>query len=60
MNSASVDELAQKLSGIGKQKAKAIVEYRQKYGAFNSIENILEVQGIEHAFLEKNKDKIVL
>ncbi|EJD6501008.1 helix-hairpin-helix domain-containing protein [Providencia rettgeri] len=60
INSASVDELAQKLSGIGKQKAKAIVEYRQKYGAFNSIENILEVQGIGPAFLEKNKDKIVL
>lgn len=60
INQASVDELAQKLTGIGVQKAKAIVEYREKYGAFNSIDNILEVQGIGPAFLEKNKDKLVL
>lgn len=60
INQASIDELAQKLNGIGVQKAKAIVEYREKYGAFNSIENILEVQGIGPAFLEKNKDKLVL
>lgn len=60
INSAGEEELAQKLIGIGKQKAKAIVEYRQKYGAFNSIENLLEVQGIGPSFLEKNKDKLVL
>lgn len=60
INSAGEEELAQKLTGIGKQKARAIVEYRQKYGAFNSIENLLEVQGIGPAFLEKNKDKLVL
>lgn len=60
INHASAEELAQKLNGIGKQKAKAIVEYREKYGAFNSIENILEVQGIGPAFLEKNKNKLML
>lgn len=60
INQASAEELAQKLNGIGKQKAKAIVEYREKYGAFNSIENILEVQGIGPAFLEKNKNKLML
>lgn len=58
INHASADELAQKLNGIGAQKAKAIVEYREKYGAFNSIESILEVQGIGPAFLEKNRDKL--
>lgn len=60
INLAGEEELAEKLTGIGRQKAKAIVEYRQKYGAFNSIENILEVQGIGPAFLEKNKDKLTL
>ncbi|MGG4608140.1 ComEA family DNA-binding protein [Providencia sp. Me31A] len=60
INSAGEEELAQKLIGIGKQKAKAIVEYRQKYGAFNSVENLLEVQGIGPSFLEKNKDKLAL
>lgn len=60
INQANAEELAQKLNGIGAQKAKAIVEYREKYGAFNSVENILEVQGIGPAFLEKNKDKLML
>lgn len=60
INNATAEELAQKLNGIGKQKAKAIVEYREKYGAFNTIENILEVQGIGPAFLEKNKNKLML
>lgn len=60
INQAGEEELTQKLNGIGKQKAKAIIEYRQKYGAFSSIENILEVQGIGPSFLEKNKDKLVL
>ncbi|EKT64332.1 ComEA family DNA-binding protein [Providencia alcalifaciens] len=60
INQASAEELARKLSGIGKQKAQAIVEYREKFGAFNAIENILEVQGIGPAFLEKNREKLVL
>ena len=60
INQADIEELAEKLNGIGVQKAKAIVEYREKYGAFNSLENILEVSGIGPAFLEKNRDKLIL
>ncbi|EKT54351.1 ComEA family DNA-binding protein [Providencia burhodogranariea] len=60
INQASAEVLAEKLNGIGMQKAKAIVEYRDKYGAFNSIENILEVKGIGPSFLEKNRDKLIL
>ncbi|MEX9948707.1 ComEA family DNA-binding protein [Providencia rettgeri] len=60
INQATAEELARKLNGIGKQKAQAIVEYREKYGAFNTVENILEVQGIGPAFLEKNRNKLVL
>lgn len=60
INQASAEMLAEKLNGIGMQKAKAIVEYRDKYGAFNSLENILEVKGIGPSFLEKNRDKLIL
>lgn len=60
INNASAEVLAEKLNGIGMQKAKAIVEYRDKYGAFNSLENILEVKGIGPSFLEKNRDKLIL
>lgn len=60
INQASAEELAKNLSGIGIQKAKAIVEYRDKYGVFNSLENILEVKGIGPSFLEKNRSKLTL
>lgn len=60
INQASAEELAKNLSGIGIQKARAIVEYRDKYGAFNSLENILEVKGIGPSFLEKNRSKLTL
>lgn len=60
INQASAEELAKKLHGIGIQKAKAIVEYRNTYGAFNTIENILEVRGIGPVFLEKNRSKLTL
>ncbi|MCW2256174.1 competence protein ComEA [Providencia alcalifaciens] len=60
INQASAEVLAEKLNGIGMHKAKAIVEYRDKYGAFNSLENILEVKGIGPSFLEKNRDKLIL
>lgn len=60
INQASAEELAKNLSGIGIQKARAIVEYRDKYGTFNSLENILEVKGIGPSFLEKNRSKLTL
>ncbi|TNJ67931.1 helix-hairpin-helix domain-containing protein [Paenibacillus hemerocallicola] len=45
LNRASVSEL-DKLPGIGPSKAKAIVEYREKQGAFRTIEELKQVKGI--------------
>ena len=57
INNASVDELMT-IKGIGEVKAKSIVEYRNKYGLFKSIEDITKVSGIGSSTFEKIKDYI--
>ncbi len=52
INTASVAELG-KLPGIGETKARAIVEHREKFGAFRKPEHLLLVRGIgERRFRE--------
>jgi len=45
INTATVDELID-LPGIGPAKASSIVEFRNKYGPFSSIEELLYISGI--------------
>ncbi len=59
INNADLDELMT-LPHIGEVKAKAIIAYREEYGAFVCIEELTEVRGIGDATLEKLKDFIKL
>jgi competence protein ComEA len=59
LNTASVEQLMQ-LSGVGQKKAEAIVQYRQKNGKFNSIDELQQVKGIGPSLFNKNKDKLAL
>ena len=52
INLASATELEQ-LPGVGPATAKAIVAYREKYGAFNTVEDLLKVRGIGPAKLSE-------
>lgn len=54
INTADIDELMN-IKGIGRSKAKAIVEYRDKNGNFNSIDDIKNVDGIGDSLFEKIK-----
>ena len=45
LNTAPAREL-ERLPGIGKTLAQAIVEYREKHGPFRSVEELLQVPGI--------------
>lgn len=58
INTADASELEKKLKGIGESKAHAIIEYRTKYGAFKSADDLVMVKGIGAATIEKNRDKI--
>lgn len=52
--------LLQTLPGIGESRAAAIIEYRRKYGAFGSIEDIMKVSGIKQSAFDKLKDRITV
>ncbi|OWO79069.1 transporter [Photorhabdus luminescens] len=58
INTASAEELARALNGIGIKKAQSIVEYREKHGAFTTVEQLQEVQGIGPVFIERNRSKL--
>lgn len=60
VNTATASELQKALVGIGAKKAEAIVQYREAHGNFTAIEQLLEIQGIGKATLEKNKERIIL
>lgn len=57
INRAGPQEL-QRLPGIGSAYAARIVEYRQKYGAFASLEDLEKVSGIGKKKIERLKPYI--
>jgi len=44
------------LKGIGKDRAVKIVEYREKNGPFQKIEDLMKVKGIGKKIFEQNKN----
>lgn len=60
INSADAETLTRELKGIGPTKAKAIIDYRDNHGPFQSVDELLEVKGIGAATLEKNRSKLSL
>lgn len=60
INTASAEEIATVLNGVGLKKAQAIVEYREKNGAFTQIEQLEEVKGIGAALIARNRDRLKL
>ena len=59
INTASLEEL-QSLKGVGPATAKNIILYREKYGAFSDIEEIMNVKRIGEKTFAKIKDFITV
>ncbi len=57
VNHASVSELVS-LHGIGKTKAKRIVDYRDQNGCFKNISQLSSVKGISQKTILKNQENI--
>lgn len=48
------------LKGVGESRARAIIEYREQQGAFETPEDIMNISGIKEGVFSKIKDQIAV
>ena len=60
VNSASAEEIAESLKGVGLSKAAAIVSYRDQNGLFKHIDELVNVKGIGIRTVDINREYIQL
>ncbi len=58
VNTASAEQLADSLKGIGLTKAKAIIAYRKARGNFKSASDLMAVKGVGASIVARNKANI--
>lgn len=58
INTADAETMSEELNGVGLAKAKAIVEYREKYGPFKNAADLSLVKGIGERTVELNQANI--
>lgn len=59
LNQATLTQL-ETLPGIGETKANAIIEFRNKYGAFEDISELSYVPGIGNTLLKSIQDLVII
>ena len=60
INSATAEELALILNGVGAKKAAAIVAYREQNGPFQDVQELTKVSGIGAKLVENNRANLVV
>ena len=59
INTASAEQLAESLNGVGLSKAALIVQYRETNGPFTHMDELVNVKGIGLRTVDKNR-KVIL
>lgn len=60
VNTATAEQLADVLVGVGTSKAEAIIAYREENGPFRQIDELINVRGIGMATVDNNRERIRL
>ncbi len=60
VNTASAEEIAEGLKGVGEVKAEAIIKYRNANGKFMHIDELVNVKGIGIRTVDLNREVITL
>ena len=60
VNTASAEEIAENLKGIGLSKARLIVDYRETNGSFVHADELVNVKGIGIKTVDQNRGMILL
>ena len=60
VNTASAEEIAESLKGVGLSKAEAIVSYRTDNGEFKHVDELVNVKGIGIRTVDINREFILL
>jgi competence protein ComEA len=60
VNTATAEEIAANLKGVGLSKAQLIVAYREANGAFEHVDQLVNVKGIGIKTIDQNRDMILL
>lgn len=55
INTADSETLVDGLTGVGPEKAMAIVRYRQANGPFKHVNDLVQVKGIGESTLKQNR-----
>jgi len=60
INSADAETLAAGLKGVGITRAQEIVRYREAFGPFASVDELVEVKGVGPSTVDKNRAVLTL
>ena len=60
INTATAEEIAAVIKGIGPKKAEAIVTYRQQHGPFQAVDDLKKVPGVGDKIVESNRANLTV
>ena len=55
INTATAEQLAASIRGVGIKRAEAIVSYRETHGPFASVDELVEVSGVGQTTVDSNR-----